>query len=479
MPPQTKAAAESPHWGWTSAELMNAMPVAVYTTDRDGFITSFNDAAVKLWGSAPAIGKTRWCGWTRLFDDLGVPVPLDMCPMALAHKQDRDLEPVELWGERDDGSRVAFLAHPKLLRNEAGAIEGGINTLVDVTAHKSAQVAEARHSALVASSSDAIVSKDLDGIITSWNDGARQLFGYEAAEVVGRSIRIIIPPDRLGEEDDILSHIRRGEKVEHFETRRVHKDGHLLAVSLTISPIRSRYGAIVGVSKIARDISSQLEREARIRSLMGEVNHRVKNQFAVIVSMVRETHRRTEDAATFERQVQDRILALSRSHDLLVQGDWRGTTLRELVASHVLPFGDEQRFIIEGPRILLRPMAVQYLGMALHELAANSARYGVLKRDRGGIRIGWSLAEGDGDHRFSMYWDETPEPAVQPDEVGQPGLGHAVLQRIAPSAVGGTGVIAIDRGGTRWTLEAPARQVEVAEVDIDGEPFPVAALGRI
>jgi PAS domain S-box-containing protein len=118
-------------------------------------------------------------------------------------------------------------------------------------------------SAIVENSDDVIVSKTLDGIITSWNRAAEKTFGYSAAEVIGKSIRLIIPADRQSEEDYVLSQIRRGEKVDHYETIRQAKDGHLIDISLTVSPIRDAQGRIVGASKIARDITQQkrMERE--------------------------------------------------------------------------------------------------------------------------------------------------------------------------------------------------------------------------
>lgn len=119
--------------------------------------------------------------------------------------------------------------------------------------------------AIVNSSDDAIISKTLDGIITSWNPAAEAMFGYTAAEVVGQSIRIIIPSDRQDEEDFVLGKIRCGERVDHFETIRQTKDGQLLNISLTVSPVRNASGTVVGVSKIARDITvrKRMERGAR------------------------------------------------------------------------------------------------------------------------------------------------------------------------------------------------------------------------
>jgi PAS domain S-box-containing protein len=126
--------------------------------------------------------------------------------------------------------------------------------------------ADLRLSAIVSSSDDAIVSKDLDGTIRSWNRAAELLFGYSAAEAVGRSIRIIIPPDRQSEEDEVLARIGRGESIDHFETIRLRKDGTLIPISLTVSPVRNELGQVVGISKIARDLSEKRRTEAALQA---------------------------------------------------------------------------------------------------------------------------------------------------------------------------------------------------------------------
>ncbi len=142
------------------------------------------------------------------------------------------------------------------------------------------------YAAIVESSDDAILSKDLDGVILSWNRGAERLFGYSADEAVGRPITLIIPPDRLNEEPTILGKIRNGEAVEHFETVRLRKDGTPIDISLTVSPIRDADGIVVGASKIARDITELKRTRDRQYLLLREMSHRVKNLFALSSSIV-------------------------------------------------------------------------------------------------------------------------------------------------------------------------------------------------
>jgi PAS domain S-box-containing protein len=134
----------------------------------------------------------------------------------------------------------------------------------------------ARLAAIVDSSDDAIVSKTLEGIITSWNRGAEQLFGYSADEAVGRSIFLIIPSDRRTEEEEVLRRLRLGEKIDHFDTIRQSKDGRLIPISLTVSPIRDKNGAIIGASKVARDMTERVRAEEELRRVNQELEDRVR-----------------------------------------------------------------------------------------------------------------------------------------------------------------------------------------------------------
>ncbi|GLQ54430.1 histidine kinase [Devosia nitrariae] len=442
--------------------MLEALPIPVYTTDREGRILAFNAAARELWGGATELDAMRWSGFRRLRHPNGRTMPPDDSAMALAIREGRPIHGVEAIAERPDGQQVPFLAFVTPLRDDAGGVAGAVNVLIETSSTEAAQQAQHHLAAIVASSHDAIVSKDLGGIVQTWNESAQRVFGYSPEEIVGQPITILIPPERQHEEVEILRRIRAGEVVDHFETVRVHRDGRRMPVSLTISPIRANDGSIIGVSKIARDITQQKESEQLIHALMREVNHRVKNQFAVILSMVRETRSRASDPAEFEVQVRERIMALARSHDLLVKGEWRGATLFELLLAHLEIFASQERVRLAGPTIVLQPMALQYIGMAFHELATNAAKYGALAPPGGTIDVSWSIGP---ERQFILTWTESVSgPAL--GEAKSNGFGTVVLERVTPSAIAGTGRIDYRADGIRWILSAPLDSIE-AQQDAD------------
>lgn len=444
----------------TYHQILDSLPVAIYTTDRHGTITYYNRAAAELAGREPELRKDKWCVTFKLFTPDGKELPHDECPMAIALKENRPVRNQEAIAQRPDGSFFPFLPYPTPIRDDDGNLIGAVNMLLDLTDRQRAEEANQHLSAIVESSFDAIVSKDLNAVIKSWNHGAERLFGYTADEAIGRPVTMLIPDDHQDEEPRILDRIRRGERVETYQTIRQRKDGSLVPVSLTVSPVRNATGQIIGASKIARDITSARENEHRIRLLMREVNHRVKNQYAVIISMIRETNKRAETLTEFERQLRERIMALSRSHDLLVSEDWKGATVFELLLAQAKPFGNEERISMSGPSVVLGPNAVQYLGIAFHELATNSAKYGVLSGDEGQISVRWAITGSRASKLFHMTWDETDGPQVQ--TIGQGGFGTVVLKRVAPAAVGGKGDLELGSHGITWSLQAPLAEVEAA-----------------
>jgi PAS domain S-box-containing protein len=245
-------------------EMIDALPAAVYTTDVEGRITHFNSACIELSGRTPVLGSDHWCVSWKLYRPDGTPLPHDECPMAVALKEGRAVRDQMIIVERPDGTRASIMPYPTPLRDRQGRIVGGINMLIDITRSNEAEIASRRLAAIVESSDDAIISKTLDGIITSWNRGAEKIFGYTAAEAVDQHISLIIPPERRAEENDVLAHLRRGEKIDHFETERRTKDGRRLNISLTVSPIKDSTGRIIGASKVARDMTERKQAEEQL-----------------------------------------------------------------------------------------------------------------------------------------------------------------------------------------------------------------------
>jgi PAS domain S-box-containing protein len=246
-------------------QLVIGSPVAIYTCDKNGYVTFYNDAATKLWGRSPEIGIDLWCGSWKIYYPDGRPMPLDQCPMALTLKENRFFNGAEIVIETPDHTFLSLLVFPRPLLNDAGEPIGAYNTLVDITNQKTGEEKQAILSAIVESSDDAIISKNLNGIITSWNAGASKIFGYTEQEVIGKHISILIPEQLQAEEEIIISNIKSGKKIDHFQTIRLHKSGRAIAISLTVSPVKDVRGAITGASKIARDITERLLAEKTIK----------------------------------------------------------------------------------------------------------------------------------------------------------------------------------------------------------------------
>jgi PAS domain S-box-containing protein len=260
------------------AYLIELFPMAAYAVRApDGVIAWFNSRAAQLWGRAPVIGDTdeRFCGAHTLYHSNGSYMAHCDTPVALALETGASVHEEEVVIERPDGSRVTVWVHIDPIRDKDGTIVGVVNFFHDITERKQAERTTSLLAAIVDSSDDAIISKRLDGIITSWNGGAARLFGYTAQEAIGQHITHIVPPDRLDEEAMILERLRRGERVDHFETVRVDKDGRKLDVSVTISPVKDAAGHVIGASKVARNITErkQVEQALTERALLLDLSN--------------------------------------------------------------------------------------------------------------------------------------------------------------------------------------------------------------
>ena len=236
----------------------------IISTDARGVIGSWNPAAEKTLGH-------------RAVEAIGQSIHL-VVPPELRQREDEIFHRVRR-GERIDrydterlhknGRRIPVAVTVSPIVGADGAIVGAVEIAHDVSERKKLERDVDRLAAIVDSSDDAIVAKDLNGMVVSWNAAAERIFGFSVPEMVGQSIRLLIPDDRQQEEDEVLTRIRRGERVEHYETVRRRKDGGTIPVSLTVSPIRNAAGTIVGASKIARDISDRKRAEQERQRLLG------------------------------------------------------------------------------------------------------------------------------------------------------------------------------------------------------------------
>ncbi len=432
-------------------EVLDALPAAVYITDPAGRITYFNEAAAALWGHRPELGKSEWCGSWKLYWPDGRPLPHGECPMALAVKERRPIRGVEAVAERPDGSRVPFISHPTPLFDASGTFVGAVNMLVDITERKHAEDYAQRLTSIVEFSHDAIVSKDLNGVIVSWNSGAERLFGYSAAEVIGQSITILIPPDRLNEEPGILARIVRGEHIDHYETIRRRKDGSPIEISLTVSPVKDASGQIVGASKIARDISERRQAQEQQNVLVAEMKHRVKNTLATVQAIAMQTLRKApgEEREAFIA----RLHALAKAHDLLSLKSWDRAPLRDVVGTALGAFQEAhpERFLIDGPDddVWLDANKSLLVAMALHELATNAVKYGALSNGSGQVLVSWERSERNGANGLIFSWRERGGPPVAPP--GHKGFGSSLIQRALQAGLGPTR-LEFDPQGVACTL---------------------------
>ncbi len=256
------------------AAIVESSDDAIVGKDLNGYITFWNAAAERMFGytSGEIVGlhiTTIIPAGRRAEED----------HVISEIRQNRRVEHFETVRCRKDGTLIEVSLTISPILSSDGHIIGASKIARDITERKRFERDALRLAAIVASSDDAIISKDLHGVIQTWNAGAERIFGYTAEEAIGRHITFIIPEDRLAEETHVISRIIAGESVEHFETIRQHKDGQLIDISLTVSPIRTSRGEIIGASKIARDISEQ----KRLRRAAAEAS-RAKDEFLATLS---------------------------------------------------------------------------------------------------------------------------------------------------------------------------------------------------
>ena len=410
--------------------LFNQSGIFAGITDLQGYLREVNDLAVDWCGYTreQVLDQPFWkTPWWRGSEEIKARIRLatDQAASGLAFRDE-----LRYWVADGSERIVDFAMHP--IRDPSGAVVFLHPTGIDITERKRFETAlrESEEqlrwlASIVESSDDAIVSKNLDGIITSWNRGAERVFGHTAEEAIGQPITIVIPQDRQDEERTILTRIRRGERIDHFETVRQRKHGSLIVVSLTVSPVKNAEGKIVGASKIARDVTEQKRNEEQIATLAREAEHRSKNLLANVQATVMLSH--ADTSAGLKQAIEGRIQALANVHSLFVESRWIGAELSAIATQELAPYfeTDESRVRMDGPQVLLEPNTAQATAVILHELGTNAAKYGALSGTKGKIDLKW-LHEANG--TLIIRWTEMGGPAVQTPM--RQGFGGRVIEKM-------------------------------------------------
>ena len=272
------------------AAIIESSEDAIASKDLNGIITSWNKSAERLFGytAEEIIGRPVT---TIIPPELHGDEPKILGKISAGER----IEHFQTVRVRKDGQLISVSLTISPIKDDKGKIVGAAKIVRDITRQKKLEEAALRLAAIVESSDDAIASKDLNGYITSWNRSAERLFGYTAEEIVGKHITMIIPPELHHDEDMILSKIRRAEKIDHFETIRLHKNGERIEVSLTISPVKDDSGKVIGAAKIIRNITETNKIERALRTteklaaagrMAATVAHEINNPLEAVTNLV-------------------------------------------------------------------------------------------------------------------------------------------------------------------------------------------------
>jgi two-component system CheB/CheR fusion protein len=417
------------------AAIVESSDDAIISKDLDGIILSWNRGAEGLFGYAAddVVGKS--------ITILIPPGRSDDEPAILDRiRRGEHIDHYETVRQRKDGSQVEVSLTVSPIKNAEGVVIGASKIARDISEvrrdEEALRESEERYRTLFDLGPVAVYSCDTSGEIRQFNRRAAELWGRAPAvgdtdERFCGSYKLFRPDGSfMPHEQCPMAEVLSGKisEAHDAEVSIERPDGSQVVVVVNIRPLKSRRGEVTGAINCFYDITERKQAEQRQKLLVDELNHRVKNTLAAVQSIAAQSLKSASDAAhrkTFEQ----RLIALSQTHDLLSRDHWTSASLRDLLLQELKPYRAEAdaRFLVEGPDLLLEPKAALALAMAFHELATNAAKYGALSKPEGQVRVGWEVVRASEPSALRLKWTESGGPPVKKRE--RKGFGSTVIER--------------------------------------------------
>jgi PAS domain S-box-containing protein len=446
----------------TEQTILEAMPAAICVCASDGRIVRFNRRAVELWGRTPLPGdQQRFCGSVRLFDGAGAPLSLSDAPMAAALMSGEPQHEQEMTIERADGTQAVVLINVEPLKSRAGHIQGAVAFLQDITARKQMErelrQRDEKHRQILDALPGAVYMTDAEGTVTYFNRAAADLAGREPELEKDKwcvTWQLRRPDGSLLPHEDcpMAVALKEARPVRGAEAVALRPDGTSFAFIPYPTPIFDDDGRLAGAVNMLVDITERKDADEQRSQLVAELSHRVKNTLATVISIARQSFA-NPDTAMARRSFDARIRALAQTHTRLAESSWCGASLETMLVDELSPYRalDGRNVKLKGPPVLLAPKCALTLGMAVHELADNAARFGALSNKDGRVDATWSV---DADSRLlKIDWRETGGPSVvQPDTKG---FGLMLLERALAADVRSTVRLRFEPSGLHCAIEIP------------------------
>lgn len=387
------------------AAIVDSSEDAILSKTMDGNITSWNRGAEKLYGytAEEVIGRH-----VSLLVPLDQPDEIPRIMNTLSHGE--VIGHYETLRRKKDGTIIDVSLTISPVRDITGVIIGASAVARDITQEKKLRMERAFLASIIDGSEDAILSKDLNGIILSWNRGAERMYGYLQKEIIGKPVSVLTAPGNMNEIPEILKRVQLGEQIDPYETKRIRKDGSEIDVSLMISPIKDIHGKIVAASAIARDITQKKQSEAIIQAqlrekdvLIQEVFHRVKNNLQLVSSLLHLRSRQIKDVdglAAFQDSIA-RIQAMALVHEKIYQSDnvaqiELGDYLRSLIEPMIESYFKDSKVecSVSGDQCNFDLNQAVPLGMIMNELITNCLKYAFSRTSQAKITV--EIKQGEG-----------------------------------------------------------------------------------